>query len=910
MQYRRNLFYLSLRLGYFHEVRVYKCEQKKQKYGVPGLGKVSFLEIMVSRSMCSREMAGIRLVLLSIFLFFAIGNVSWSETATSNSFKIGPRPSWVISIEDSASAASPGTKEEDNDGEQYFLLDHQTHAGTQEYYSHVVKRIANQNGVQNGAQLQFEFNPSYEQLTIHSIVIRREGKTLNRLEMEKFKVLQQETSLERNLFNGNLSAVLFLEDVRVGDVIEYASTTRGANPILKGRFVGGFSVEWSAFLKKLSYRLLWPSGRTLTFKNHKTEVQPVIRDLPGLKEYVWDMNNLPPLTADDRVPAWYEKYGWVQLTEFSTWKEVVDWAAPLYETEKQELPEDLQKKIALWRLLKTPEKQVSAALRFVQDEVRYLGIEVGPGSHQPNQPNVVFARRFGDCKDKAFLLCTVLRELGLEAHPVLVSTYTRKRISEWAPSPFAFNHVVAQVKIGKQVHWLDATRTHQRGPLANIYLPDYGRGLVIARGGSELTTFSTSKSVEALTTITATFTIRDYTNSTGYKITTVNRGHAADLIREELAETRREVVEKNYLNYQAKLYPKIKQTRPLEVVDDQERNIITINEHYAVPDAWELSDNKDHWSMMFYPDELYDMAQKPETSFRTMPLAIVHPKHHKQTIQVTLPEDYEIGNENTKIESKGVRFKREVVYDKISHCITINYDFESKADSVSVEDAPDHLQKLKQIRENLSYGIQHPNRTTTANGFRFNWPMIGMGFLYGIIAIAGAGLVYWFRPKPNLTEPPLLGNPLEGIGGWLVLVAIGLFLRPILVLVTIGKSYSAYFSAETWSLVTTPGSASYHPMYGAMLVFELFSNITMFIFSILLIILFFQKRFAFPRFFIAYMIIFLGIMVLDHIGTGVVDKIQKNDAAAMREITRGFMTGLIWSLYMLTSKRVKATFVR
>jgi transglutaminase-like putative cysteine protease len=107
----------------------------------------------------------------------------------------------------------------------------------------------------------------------------------------------------------------------------------------------------------------------------------------------------------------------------------------------------------------------------VQDEVRYLGIELGTYSHTPTGPSKVFERRFGDCKDKTLLLATVLNELGIDARPALVNTDARRALDGWQPSPYAFDHVIVRAELGGKTYWLDPTTPYQRGTLADASVP-------------------------------------------------------------------------------------------------------------------------------------------------------------------------------------------------------------------------------------------------------------------------------------------------------------------------------------------------------------------------------------------------------------------------------------------------------
>jgi transglutaminase-like putative cysteine protease len=78
---------------------------------------------------------------------------------------------------------------------------------------------------------------------------------------------------------------------------------------------------------------------------------------------------------------------------------VADWARSLYRVKDAD-----RKKLAAVAAEQfraaTPEAYTEEVIRFVQDEVRYLGFEEGLNAHMPHTPLDVYNQRFGDCKDK------------------------------------------------------------------------------------------------------------------------------------------------------------------------------------------------------------------------------------------------------------------------------------------------------------------------------------------------------------------------------------------------------------------------------------------------------------------------------------------------------------------------------
>jgi hypothetical protein len=121
------------------------------------------------------------------------------------------------------------------------------------------------------------------------------------------------------------------------------------------------------------------------------------------------------------------------------------------------------------------------------------------------------------------------------------------------------------------------------------------------------------------------------------------------------------------------------------------------------------------------------------------------------------------------------------------------------------------------------------------------------------------------------------------------------------------------FSMRSWHAITDPASAGYDPTLAPVLLYELFLQITLLVFSILLIVLFFQKRRTFKVALIVYLSIqFLG-QALDQ---GLVPTRKSNAittnvrSAAVPSVIQTLVPLVLWGLYMARSKRVKLTFVR
>src|SRR5690606_29154177 len=94
------------------------------------------------------------------------------------------------------------------------------------------------------------------------------------------------------------------------------------------------------------------------------------------------------------------------------------------------IPEDLSK------------KELAAALKLVVDrQIRYTGIEFGDASYIPRSPAETMQRRFGDCKDTAALMVSLLRARGVDATIALLDSGNGRDIDAEVPG-FRFDHAI------------------------------------------------------------------------------------------------------------------------------------------------------------------------------------------------------------------------------------------------------------------------------------------------------------------------------------------------------------------------------------------------------------------------------------------------------------------------------------
>lgn len=829
-------------------------------------------------------------------------------SAAEPEFARAPAPDWVETV-----ALPSGYKvptQQISDGVYYLLADTQTRveASRKVTFRRFATRTISAGGVQESANIEIPFDPSYQRLTLHAINVVRDGLTIEKLPGAAVRVLQREEELEQLIYDGSKTISVFLDDVRIGDVVDYSYSIAGVNPVFGNRHFGSFRLRWGAPLELLTARLLVPEGRAVTLhsRNGATVPRAIRRD--GFEEYRMHLARLPALVVEKDAPSWFQPYPQLEWTEFADWNAVARWAAPLYR-QQAPLSAALQRELARIRKAGLDDAgNMLAVLKLVQAEVRYLGVEIGAGSHAPTMPNQVFERRFGDCKDKTLLTIVLLEALGIQARPALVNTTDLRAVRESAPRPDAFDHVIVRAELAGKTYWLDPTRSVQSGSPATLFQPDFEVALIVDPASTGLVPMRVPASSGWAKRVHALVDASDgFDKPMRYTITTRGKGGSAESLRNTLATSNLQALQKDYLNFYASYYPKISVAAPMTASDDAEANQVTTVEHYLVKDFWVRSGSKPRREASVYAPEIEEMLKESPSLIRLSPLHQAFPLDLTLTTEVLLPEEWPVKAQTVRVDDPAFAFER-VISAGPSRVLIVDR-YRTLAGQVPAARAAAHADKLKLARDELGYTFSITDGAGGASAGnllqRFNWPlaMLALVLLLGFSELARR--LYRYDPPPA-TSP---ADPaLEGFGGWLVLVIIGLVVLPVRVLGNVIEALPA-FAADNWARLTVHGGADYHPLWAPALLFDLVLIIAQLVGAALVLVLFFHKRRSTPRVYIAFVLLSLAGATAGTLGLTVLPDSAPSSKDWI-ELARTAVAAAIWCPYWLLSKRVRATFTR
>jgi len=227
------------------------------------------------------------------------------------------------------------------------------------------------------------------------------------------------------------------------------------------QFEWGFQDDLPALVSRFSISV--PSGWRAdgVVYNHPKREPAVVGT-----SYTWELRDLPPIEREPYSPALTSIAPWLGVSlapasgartgigkTFEGWPDVARWLSELAAPQTLASSELSEKTRSLTRDAKSEFERIQAIGRYIQG-VKYVSIQTGVGrggGYKPHPAREVFAKSYGDCKDKANLMRAMLTVVGIESYPVAIYLGDRARVRADWPSPQQFNHAIIAVSLKDEV---------------------------------------------------------------------------------------------------------------------------------------------------------------------------------------------------------------------------------------------------------------------------------------------------------------------------------------------------------------------------------------------------------------------------------------------------------------------------
>lgn len=303
------------------------------------------------------------------------------------------------------------------------------------------------------------YEPGRQEVEIRKARVFRKGKD-GALEISEATARDERDLSEPwyGLYYDSRAEVVVFENLRAGDLVEvqYSLADVAYSNELSDYF-GDFELIADSFpTRRWDYTLIAPKGRALYFNSPLAAGVSSGTETRGDETvYKFSAENVARVESEPAMPGIAEIAPYLHVSTYKSWQEVGRWYWNLVVDQMQDDGTLTKAALAATSGLTSIADKVKALHRLVVESTRYVGLEFGIHGYKPYKATQVFERRFGDCKDKASLLVTLLRAVGVEAEMVLLRTRRGGRIADTPASLAVFDHAIAYVPALDQ--YLDGT---------------------------------------------------------------------------------------------------------------------------------------------------------------------------------------------------------------------------------------------------------------------------------------------------------------------------------------------------------------------------------------------------------------------------------------------------------------------
>ncbi len=498
-----------------------------------------------------------------------------------------------------------------------------------------VRQVVSPAGLEDIATISLDFDPARETVAIDRLRIVRGEKVIHLKNRVPISVFRRERNLEQGIVDGVVTLHMNLPDVRVGDIVDYAVLVRRKPYLPHARKKASMQMQWGVPVGRVRLSVAWPKGTPFHLALHGTKITHTVQDRGTTRLHVWSRQNVPGQAAEEKVPAGIRQYDRIGITEYDNWGQVAQELLPFYQ-QTDPLPLAWKDRVArIMRENHSAAARAIIALRLVQSEIRYVGIELGKHGYIARTPEQVVAARAGDCKDKARLLRAVLGAMGIDADVALANLNEGHTLATRLPGPGAFDHMIVGINLNGKTRWVDPTDSFQGGMFQNIIEPDLGYVLRLAPGVKGLEKIRPPRATQSSRWISEVFKFTFHGQKRGMwlAVRSTYQGGDADRTRAFLAYKGKAEVFRGYHRYYDGLYPGIEVTKTPVVEDDIDRNKISIVERYFLS-AKQLIEGKIAAELPFVASDFKAVLPVIKSPHRRFPLATRFPLNFTHRVEV------------------------------------------------------------------------------------------------------------------------------------------------------------------------------------------------------------------------------------------------------------------------------------
>lgn len=316
-------------------------------------------------------------------------------------------------------------------------------------FRQIAYEVRTAQGARDGRAYTMQYDPDAQRFSLRAArVHRRDGGVQEGTQVQEFNSSSDPSA--RMYFSNRVVQVTF-PDLRPGDVVELQWRVDDVSP--RNAFADYFGdfqfIQANVPRARWRYVLRAPSGREMfVHAAPLPEGHALAADTRADGDVTvrsWTAEGVPPVPPEDHAPGYAERAAYIHVSTYRDWAGVGRWYWGL--VRDQLVADDRLRAVVreVTRGLTDERAKVRAIYNWVIAHTRYVALEFGIHGFKPYLVPQICARGFGDCKDKASVIVTMLREAGIDASLVLLRTRHNGNIATEPASLAVFDHAIAYV---------------------------------------------------------------------------------------------------------------------------------------------------------------------------------------------------------------------------------------------------------------------------------------------------------------------------------------------------------------------------------------------------------------------------------------------------------------------------------
>ncbi|MEQ9425441.1 MAG: DUF3857 domain-containing protein [Cyclobacteriaceae bacterium] len=216
------------------------------------------------------------------------------------------------------------------------------------------------------------------------------------------------------------------------------------------------------------FSVVVPRNMSVRYLEQNGVLKPEVQSIDGKVVSTWKASNLVAIKEEPFskglysyspsviiAPNEFEMEGIYSKNE--SWNDFAQWISSLNQ-DRDDLSEDKKEEIReLVKGVESDSEKVKILYNHLQNETRYVSIQLGIGGWQPFKASTVEELGYGDCKALSNYMKAMLDVVGINSNYVLVSAGANQpNIKKDFPGN-QFNHAFIMVPSAKDTIWLECT---------------------------------------------------------------------------------------------------------------------------------------------------------------------------------------------------------------------------------------------------------------------------------------------------------------------------------------------------------------------------------------------------------------------------------------------------------------------